>query len=253
MTQGRLRFSATAAARAVARHITFDNPERNRITVAKRKPKRQAKSRRAPAKPARRRPSAKRQSRQSKAHGLRDKGSGQFLPGNRFWEARSSAGQKPLFANGEALWKVCVEYFTWVEANPLWEDHLVTFQGMATHEPVAKMRAMTLAGLCHFLDIDQRTWALWRASRADLIPVITRAEAVIYEQKFSGAAADLLNANIISRDLGLADKSELTGKDGGPIETVDHSEVSDNERARRIAMILARGRKSNGNGAEVGN
>ncbi|EFH9069430.1 TPA: DNA-packaging protein [Escherichia coli] len=30
--------------------------------------------------------------------------------------------------------------------------------------------------------------------------VTTRAEQVIYDQKFSGAAADLLNANIIDRN-----------------------------------------------------
>ena len=33
-------------------------------------------------------------------------------------------------------------------------------------------------------------------------------------QKFMGAAADLLNANIISRDLGLADKKDHTSSDG---------------------------------------
>lgn len=104
-----------------------------------------------------------------------------------------------------------------MEQNPLYEDKLVTFQGSATHEPVAKMRAMTIAGLCLFLDVSFETWTEWRRSRPDLSDVISRAEAIIYQQKFSGAAADLLNANIIARDLGLADKSELTGKDGGAL------------------------------------
>lgn len=140
----------------------------------------------------------------------RDK-AGRFLPGNRFWEARSSAGPKPTFSNPDDLWAACVEYFNWVAENPLYADQLVTFQGSATHEPVAKMRAMTIGGLCLFLDIEDRTWRLWRDERPDLLPVITRAEAVIYQQKFTGAAADLLNPNIIARDLGLADKKELTG------------------------------------------
>ncbi|RCZ57579.1 DNA-packaging protein [Escherichia coli] len=34
----------------------------------------------------------------------------------------------------------------------------------------------------------------------DFCGVTTRAEDIIYDQKFSGAAADLLNANIIARD-----------------------------------------------------
>lgn len=162
---------------------------------------------------------------------------GRFLPGNRFWEARSSAGPKPKFVDGESLWSACVEYFGWVEDNPLFEDKLVTFQGMATHEPVAKMRAMTLDGLCLFLDIGRSTWNDWRESRPDLLEVITRVEAVIRDQKFSGAAADLLNPNIIARDLGLADKQEHTGPNGGPVRTVN-SEMTPQEAAEAYAATL---------------
>ncbi|EBY7415841.1 terminase small subunit, partial [Salmonella enterica subsp. enterica serovar Alachua] len=134
----------------------------------------------------------------------RDLATGRFLKGNRFWEVRSSHGAKPKFENPEDLWSACVEYFNWVDENPLYKDQLVTFQGAATHEPVAQMRAMTLMGLCLFIDISIKQWNVWRDERADLGEVISRAEAVIYQQKFSGAAADLLNANIISRELGLA-------------------------------------------------
>jgi hypothetical protein len=142
-----------------------------------------------------------------------------------------------MFTSGGDLWTACVEYFEWVDANPLYSDQLVTFQGKATHEPVAKMRAMTLAGLCLFLDITTKAWRLWKANRVDLAETIERVEMVLYAQKFAGAAADLLNANIIARDLGLADKSELTGKDGGPVQL---KEMSDMEKARRIAFALGR-------------
>lgn len=166
---------------------------------------------------------------------------GRFLPGNRFWEARSSAGPKPIFPVGEegaeALWQACVEYFEWVEANPLWEDRLVTFQGMATHEPAAKMRAMTVGSLCLFLDIDVTTWHDWKKSRPDLSQVTTRAEEIIRSQKFAGAAADLLNPNIIARDLGLADKQEHTGKDGGPI---GFANMTEQEIDKRLAELMAK-------------
>lgn len=165
----------------------------------------------------------------------RDSG-GKFAPGNRFWEARSSAGPKPLFTDPAVLLESCCEYFEWVEENPLWEDKLVTFQGIATHEPVAKMRAMTIAGLCVFLDIGTSTWDEWKRGRADLAEVIARVETVIRSQKFEGAAADLLNANIIARDLGLTDRAELTGPNGGPIQTEDVSNPM--ESARRIAFAL---------------
>jgi hypothetical protein len=148
----------------------------------------------------------------------RDEATGRFLPGNRFWEARSSHGRSPIFATADDLWNAACEYFEWVDQNPLYEDKLVTFQGSATHEPVAKMRAMTVAGLCIFLDITPQAWHEWKKNRTDFFDVIARIEAVIYSQKFAGAAADLLNANIIARDLGLADKNEITGTGGGPIQ-----------------------------------
>lgn len=154
--------------------------------------------------------------------------------GNKFWSLRSSHGRKPIFPGQDALWEACVEYFEWVESNPLYEDQLVKFQGLAKHEPVAKMRAMTIAGLCLFLDISQQAWSEYRR-REGFGEVCTKAEEVIRTQKFAGAAADLLNANIIARDLGLADKQEHSGPDGGPIETAT---ASPREIAKAVLGIL---------------
>lgn len=163
---------------------------------------------------------------------------GRFAPGNRFWEARSSHGPKPKFDNPDDLWEACVEYFEWVEENPLFEDKLVTFQGMATHEPVAKMRAMTIGGLCLFIDVTHKQWIEWRESRSDLSEVITRTEQVIRDQKFTGAAADLLNPNIIARDLGLADKQDHLSSDGTmtPKGALDVSKLS-TEALKEIAAL----------------
>ena len=127
--------------------------------------------------------------------------------GNQFWLARSSHGRKPKFKDSETLWKAAIEYFQWVEDNPLWEDKPFNYQGVVIVNTVAKMRAMTIGGLCIFLDICEKTWANYR-EKEDFLQVITKAESVIRDQKFSGAAADLLNANIIARDLGLKDESK---------------------------------------------
>lgn len=156
--------------------------------------------------------------------------------GNQFWKARSTHGRKPIFPDAETLWEACTEYFEWVEANPLWEDKVMSYQGVNTHEPVAKMRAMTITGLCTFLDISFQAWTEYR-TREGFSEIATRVDQIIRDQKFVGAAADLLNANIIARDLGLADKSEHTGKDGGPIQT---ESLSDLEAAKRIAFLLTK-------------
>lgn len=137
--------------------------------------------------------------------------------GNDFWKARSSHGRNPIFAGPDELWAAATEYFDWVDANPLYEDKVTSFQGVNTHEPVAKMRAMTISGLCIFLDIARSTWDGYRAAEG-FSGITTRVDDVIRTQKFEGASADLLNPSIIARDLGLADKSELTGAGGGPIQ-----------------------------------
>lgn len=128
-------------------------------------------------------------------------------PGNQFWKARTKHGRDKLFASSDALWESCCEYFQWVEDNPLWESKLFSYQGEVSEGVAPKMRAMTISGLCLFLDITRETWGQWRKDK-DFSDVITRAEEVIYSQKFAGAAADLLNANIIARDLGLKESSE---------------------------------------------
>jgi hypothetical protein len=150
--------------------------------------------------------------------------------GNRFWEQRSTHGRKPLFESPEVLWEACCEYFQWAEDNPLQEMKVFCYQGDIIQEPVAKMRAMTIDGLCLFLDIEYQTWLNYK-TREGFFVVTTRAENVIRSQKFAGAAADLLNANIIARDLGLkeATSNEHTGKDGGAIDMKWTVEVIDSK------------------------
>ena len=142
----------------------------------------------------------------------------QFQKGNKFWLARSSHGRNPIFSNPEQLRNACYEYFQWVEDNPLYEEKIFHSQGMITKDTITKMRAMTISGLCIFLDIDRTTWENYRNNQ-DFFRITKEVEEIIYNQKFTGAAADLLNSNIIARELGLADKqqNEHTGVDGKPI------------------------------------
>ena len=137
--------------------------------------------------------------------------------GNKFWLNRSSHGRKPIFESPEKLWDAACEYFEWVEDNPLYETKAFAYQGEVTQEAIPKMRAMTLDGLYLFLDITRQTFDNYR-EREDFFTVTMQIEQTIRSQKFAGAAADLLNANIIARDLGLSDKKELSGPDGAPME-----------------------------------
>lgn len=141
--------------------------------------------------------------------------------GNQFWKARSKHGRDKIFKTPDQLWDAACEYFQWVEDNPLVEDKVFTFQGEAFHEPVQKMRAMTIEGLCLFLHVNSEYFNKFvknidteSEEGQDFCRVITTIKETIRTQKFAGAAAEMLNPNIIARDLGLADKKDLSSTDG---------------------------------------
>lgn len=159
---------------------------------------------------------------------------------NKFWTMRSSHGRKPKFSNADVLMKMCQEYFEWVQANPLKEHKQYHHQGNIINGVLAKMRPMTVKGLCIFLDISRVTWDSYCERDDDndkgFLYITTRVREIIDTQKFEGAAADLLNANIIARDLGLKDATtnEHTGLGGGPVE-IDYA---DSARARLRGKLI---------------
>jgi hypothetical protein len=133
--------------------------------------------------------------------------------GNRFWTLRSKHGRDKLFASPELLWQAACEYFEWVENNPLHEARLFANKGEIISAKLPKMRAMTMDGLCFYLRCSQSYFRVFKLRHEDdedsYKVIINDIEAVIRTQKFEGAAADLLNANIIARDLGMTDKQSL--------------------------------------------
>lgn len=110
----------------------------------------------------------------------------------------------------ELAWQ---QYFEWCDSNP-WIKYEQSKGGSLVKIPTS--RPYTEAGFCafHGLGINYLR-DLWSAikDRDDdesklYSLVITRARAKCYAQKFEGAAVGAFNANIIARDLGLAEKTE---------------------------------------------
>ena len=134
--------------------------------------------------------------------------------GNQFWKLRSKHGRDKLFKTPQLLWEAACEYFEWVEANPLNETKAFAFQGIVTTETLPAMRAMTLSQLCFYLNCNEAYFRTFKhqlpEGEKEFNTVINDIETIIYNQKFQGASANLLNANIIARDLGLVDKTDTT-------------------------------------------
>jgi len=134
--------------------------------------------------------------------------------GNEFWKLRSKHGRDAIFTDANKLWDAACEYFQWCVDNPLYSTE---FLGKDAEERlVPKIRAFTVVGLCIYLDVNTLYFRDFKESELgktnDFSQIIARIENVIYSQKFTAAAAGLLNANIIARELGLADKQDVTNK-----------------------------------------
>jgi hypothetical protein len=125
--------------------------------------------------------------------------------GNAYWKLAEgfAVGADKKYTLDE-LWTKAVEYFHWVEENPLKEEKVF---GTGVCMTVNKMRAMTITGFCLFAKISRPSFDKYCNDEA-YVYITTRIRDIIYTQKFEGAAADLLNPNIISRELGLSEKTE---------------------------------------------
>ena len=161
--------------------------------------------------------------------------------GNQFWKKRSKHGRDKLFTSPELLWEACEQYFRWCVNNPLieleqiknpprpYKDREGEWVTPSQFVELPKMRAFTIQGLCRFLNCNSLWFNQFEDSlkseekqndplNKDFSEILTRVREIIYEQKFTGAAAGFLNPTIIARDLGLRDKTELSGPGGGPLQ-----------------------------------
>lgn len=130
--------------------------------------------------------------------------------GNEFWKKRSKHGRNTLFENASLMEEAIHEYFLDTINNPWIEIDYVGKDAVRVEKP--HIMPFTMQGLCRYLgcnlDYFRQFKKNLRSDQQDFSEVITRAEEVIYEQKFSGAAIFFFNANIISRDLGLIEKTQ---------------------------------------------
>ena len=155
---------------------------------------------------------------------------------NQFWHRRVPFGGERAFNDPEELWAAAVEAFDWLVSHPLKEQVTSSYQGSFSKTTVKKMRAFTWSGVAMAMGLTENGLRVY-LKRPEFAEVMGWISDIIYTQKFEGAAAGLLNASLIARSLGIADRVELTGKDGGAIKTADATaEEAILDEARRLGI-----------------
>ncbi len=144
--------------------------------------------------------------------------------GNQFWKVRSKHGRDRIIQSPKFLEEAANEYFQYCIDNPI---EVVDYRGKdATPVTIRHPRVFQKDGLILFCGISE--WRLIEDLKKvsdDFSQVITRIESTIRKQKFENAAVGLFNANIIARDLGLADKKELKAE--VTTDDIDYGQLSE--------------------------
>jgi len=131
--------------------------------------------------------------------------------GNKHWQMRHKHGRNRIFKTPKSFYKAAIQYIDWCEENPLYETKAFQFEGEGVLVEIPKMRAMTIRGLCRYLHISRDTW-YEQKKREGFSCIMEEIETIIFDYKFQGAAAGLLNPNLIARELGINDKIEITDR-----------------------------------------
>lgn len=132
--------------------------------------------------------------------------------GNKFYRLRSKDGRDRIFESADNLLQKINEYFEEVEERTIDKPEMLKSGDLAGTQVTLRVDDFpTKEELATFLG-----FAKWESLKnykeygLDFLEVITWAETVMYNWKFKMTSIGVLNANIIARDLGLADKQDLT-------------------------------------------
>lgn len=131
-----------------------------------------------------------------------------FKVGNDIWKRRNTSGRFRTWLDPNALWEAAQKYFEWVDNNPEEVEQSHVRLG------VVKVKIKT-----PYLKEDIAQWlevSHWRYIEnlkevsAEFQHVVTCIENIIVGNKKRGAYTNQFNHNIVARDLGLTDKTDIT-------------------------------------------
>lgn len=149
--------------------------------------------------------------------------------GNQYWRLidPDKLGRDPRFATPKELWEECKEYFEWIDNTPIIETETTTSGKSISTKEKEHAKPYTWEGLYAYLGVCNLHHYKEKEAFSNIISHISN---IIYSNKFEGASVGLFNSNIIARDLGLKDRTDLTSSDGSMSPPKTLQELYDEER-----------------------
>lgn len=140
-------------------------------------------------------------------------------------KAGPALSKKDIDMTPQELLEAAIDYFRWAEESPLWQAQVNVFQGEVTEYSVAKVRAFLLPAMATHMGVTERMLTS-TLKKPEFENVAGYIHQIIYAHKYENAAAGLLNSSIVQRDLGLTEKTEISGTEGGAPVTFNINPVA---------------------------
>lgn len=108
----------------------------------------------------------------------------------------------------ETVFNLAVKYFSWAESQAIKAIETASYQGVVTENLVHKPRIFTLNGFCLYCGVTASSIQSWRASPG-FSEVMAFVDSVIHEQKYQLAAANIINAGFVGKEIGIDKPAEV--------------------------------------------
>jgi hypothetical protein len=143
--------------------------------------------------------------------------------GNKWWEHRSSHGRDVIFSSPDILWSAAKEYFESSLEDQITEKQLFAYQGACHTGTLKRHRPFSYERLCLFLHVNTAYFRQFKIRIRKNIEegidvelnegfstVMKMIDDVIYSQQFDGASTGQFKESIISKYLGLKERTEVS-------------------------------------------
>lgn len=127
-------------------------------------------------------------------------------------------GRPKRYNSIEDLNVAIMNYFFWVDANPMYKYDYRVVDKELIEVSIPLKRPYSVRGLVQYLGTSHDYFdTIIRGEVAppssipheEFVGYWNTIKGMIWQQKFDGAAVGMFNANLIARDLGLADKQQI--------------------------------------------
>ena len=120
-----------------------------------------------------------------------------------------AGGRPSAFDSPDQFRESAFEYIEWVKNNPIHKTITAAFQGVINYEKVPHMRGMTQFGLASHMGVGLSTLKDYGA-KPEYSAIYAEIDAIMKAWNLDGAMSGDLNASLVARIDGHADKQDIT-------------------------------------------